>query len=187
MKYLISSQIEDDFIADIVNIDNIVYDQSARGNELSLHARYNANRESYILAYDDSRLIGYVAFFPITENLRERMEYENEPFDDNIRAIDILPSYSSDIAFDMFLISIAVLPEYSNKGIGTKLLNQYFQFVSSKVKMGCLIRSTYIYAYTDAGLRFFAENGFSKIKSVMHQESGQIVQFMKHDSFKLTD
>jgi len=176
MIYKHSYEVSDDFISDILRIDEAVFEPSARGTKASLLARYNANRESYILVYDDSQIIGYVAFFPINSALGERIICEDTAFDDNIQAQDILPSYAPGTDFDMFLISVAVLPEYGGRGIGKELMQKYFDFVSGKTKQGCLIKNTYSYAFTEAGAGILKKSGFNEVKSV--QDSIKLMQYV---------
>jgi len=184
MQYKYSYQVNDDFIADILRIDASVYQPAVQGTENSVLARYNANRESFILAYDNSQIIGYAAFFPITNELSERMKNEDKAFDDNIQAKDILPSYTGNNDFDLFLISIAILPEYIGRGIGTELMKKYFAVVSDKIQDGCRIKNTYSYAVTDAGARILSRNGFTEVKDIQHPELKTITKLMRYEFSK---
>ena len=179
--YKYSHQVSDDFILDILHIDETVFEPTARGTENSLLARYNANRESYILVYDESQIVGYLAFFPISNDLSMRILNEDKPFDDNIQAEDILPEYVLDNCFDMFIISIAILPEYNGRGIGRELMGMYFGFIREKINIGCQIRKTYSYAFTDAGSKILAKFGFDEVKSIKCQDADSVVKLMQYE------
>ena len=181
MQYKYSHQVEEDFIPDILRIDAGVFELAAQGTYDSLLARYNANRESFILAYYNSRIVGYVAFFPITGGLSERMINENKAFDDNIQAGDILPSYTKDREFNLFLISIAVMPEYGGRGIGAELMRKYFDFVSNKIQSGCSIKNTYSYAFTRAGERLLGKGGFLEVKAIQDKKMNSVIKLMKYE------
>jgi len=178
MIYKYSGQTEEEFIADILAIDEAVFDPAILGSDGSLRARYNANRESYILAYDKSKIAGYIIFFPITDDLSERMINENKPFDDDIEGKDVM-FYIKGIDFNMFLISIAVLPEYRGKGIGRELMKKCFEFIAAKKQGGCQIKNVFAYAYTDAGARALSKAGFTEEKSIPQPDLETDVKFMR--------
>lgn len=181
MIYLPPSAIKGDFIGDILRIDASTFELSLQGTDESVRARYNANRESFVLAYDDAEIVGYVAFFPITANLSGRIEKEYASFDDNIEDDDILPSYDNPFEYNVFLISIAVLPEYKGKGIGATLMKEYFKFIGNKLQAGCRIKKTYSYAYTDDGTRVLSKMGFVEIKRIEDPEMQSVAKLMQYD------
>ena len=178
MIYKYSEQVEDDFISDVLRLDALVFAPSDQGTDSSIRARYNANQESLVLAYNNSEIIGYICFFPVTNDLSERIKNEESPFDDNIQPSDILASYKNKHDFDVFLISAAISPEYQGKGTGTELVNKCLAFLSDKIKSGCKIRKAYSYAFSDAGARVLAKTGFKELKGVRHSDSGNIVKLM---------
>jgi len=180
MIYRYSSQIKDDFIADILRIDESVYDSSVLGSDNSLRCRFNANRESFILAYDESEIIGYIAFFPITSSLSQKMISESKSFDDNIKADEILPSYNESEDFDIFLISVAVLPGYHGKGIGAELMNRCIDFILGKKRSGSRIRNLYSYAYTAGGEHVLKNAGFTEVKSI-EDSVYSAIKFMQYN------
>ena len=138
-----SDQEKNDFIDKILRIDQAVFGAVLQGTSDSVGARYEANKESYILAYHNFEIVGYICFFPITKGLRERIEKEERMFDDDIQAADILPYPRADEEpggeYDIFLISVAVLPDYQGIGIGSGLMNEFFTFVSDKIQSGLII------------------------------------------------
>jgi len=181
MRFILSNELDnDDFIEDLLQIDTLVYDESNQGTAENVIARYHVNRETIILAADNSRFIGYIAFFPITDKLSKRIQSEDSMFDDNIRPEDILPSYTCDRDIDLFLISIAVHPEYQGKGIGVELVKRFNKFVSEKSGSGCRIRNVYSYAVTDAGERLLSKAGFCEVKSILQPMSNHAVKLMQH-------
>ncbi|MCL2203166.1 MAG: GNAT family N-acetyltransferase [Defluviitaleaceae bacterium] len=180
MEYKYAYQMDAGFIADILAIDAAVYEPTARGTMDSLLDRYNANRESFILACQGPRIVGYVAFFPIEKHLTHRILNESIPFDDNIKATDILPGYPRDVDVDLLLISIAIFPEFNGMGIGRELMGRYFGFVGEKIQGGCRITNTYSYAVTDAGARVLGKFGFDIIKHVKYQGEDADVKLMHY-------
>jgi len=187
MDYIYSKNLEDwndSFLKDLIHIDSIVYDPEAQGTYESVRDRFCANRDSVILVYDDLRLAGYIAFFPITQQLSARMLSENKPFDDDILPGDILPTYTSNEAFDVFFISVAVLPAYQRRGLGAELVQKWLDYMSEKIKDGCKIRNGYAYAYSDEGARLLSKSGLYIIKDVEHQGLGSTVSHMGYNFIK---
>jgi len=180
MTYVYSGQTEDDFIADILRIDASVFAPGDQGTDASLRARYDANRESYIIAKDGTERVGYLAFFPISWELSGRMVSESAPFDDNIRPEDILPSYDVGGRFDVFFISSAVLPEYQGRGIGAELMERGLAFMRGKIRGGSRILDGYSYAYTGAGARLLEKADFLEVKSLRHPGSGAAIKLTRY-------
>jgi len=175
--YKYPHQAGEDFIDDIQAIDEAVFEPAAQGTKSSLLARYKANRESYILAYDGLRLVGYIGFFPISGDLSGRILAEDRPYDDNIQPWDIL-DYTIGTGFDMFLISMALLPAYAGMGIGKELMRRYFDFMTNKIESGCNINNMYAYAFTAAGEKILLKSGFEGIKDVQQPGAAATVKLM---------
>jgi GNAT superfamily N-acetyltransferase len=181
MTFKYSKEMEKDFIADVLRIDASVFDASALGTDASIRARYNANKETFVLAYDYDEIIGYIAFFPITNDLSHRMKTENKTFDDDICNADILPTYSNDFDFDVFLISAAVLPGYQGRGIGAALSQKCREFLMTKIKGGSRIRSLYAYAYTEGGERLLANAGFVSLEKQFEHSHYEGIKLMRYN------
>jgi ribosomal protein S18 acetylase RimI-like enzyme len=188
MTYKYSGQMEEDFIADILRIDASVFDESALGTDASIRSRYNANKDCFILAYDNTcdnnsgkaTIVGYIAFFPITNDLSHRMKTENKTFDDDICDSDILPTYDNNFDFDVFLISAAVSPEYQGRGIGATLSQKCRSFLNSKAKSGSRIRNLFAYAYTEGGSRLLTGAGFSAIEKQFEHSHYEGIKLMQY-------
>jgi len=155
IDYKRSNEVGYDFIDEILKIDAAVYEKHLQGTKNSLTARFNANRESYILAFDGEKIIGYICFFPISGELSRKMQEENKALDDDIEVSDILPEYPKDIDADVFVISIAISPDYQHKDIGKQLIKDLFRFLFNKNHAGCKIRNILLGRVTSIGtLRF---------------------------------
>jgi GNAT superfamily N-acetyltransferase len=166
INFNFSFETEYDFIPDVLALDADVYDKELQGTYESVQGRYNMNKESYVLAYKNrKKLIGYICFFPITEIFREVLLKSEKPFDDDISPENIAP-YSKNSEQDVFIISAVVDPEYQGNGIGKKMMDQLFYFLSKKIRSGHRIKNIYTYAYTAGGEALCESTGFKKIKRV---------------------
>jgi len=182
MIYKHSSDIKEDFIADVLRIDAKVFKPSDQGTENSIRERYNANKDSYIFALHNYEIVGYVCFFPITEEFSKKINSEEKAFDDDIRKEDIRSDYPTgkDAKFDLFLISCAVLPEYQEKGIGVELMNRFFSFVSDKIQNGSRIRNMYSYTFTNPGAWLLDKYAFSEVKYIKQPDSSTGIRLMRY-------
>ena len=84
--------------------------------------------------------MGYVCFFPLKKHFYNKVIVGNEMYDDNIKADDI-SAYVYDENLNIFMISIAVRPEYQKKQIGKSLVEQMFTFLDVKRKEGYKIEN----------------------------------------------
>jgi len=73
------------FINEILEIDASVYPEHLQGTFEEVYGRYCANKDMFVLLYDDKKLIGYLCLFPIKDSLYERILNENILFDSNIQ------------------------------------------------------------------------------------------------------
>jgi GNAT superfamily N-acetyltransferase len=163
----------------VLLLDAEVYDKELQGTYESVYGRYNMNKESYVLAYNNrKKLIGYICFFPITENFGKMLLEHERPFDDDISPKDIMP-YSKNSEHDIFIISAVVAPEYQGNGIGKKMMDQFFSFLSKKIQTGYKIRNIYAYAYTAAGEALCESVGLKKVK----QAGMAILMRYQYDDF----
>ena len=193
-KYIPSTQVRSgyDFIKDIVDIDLSVFDDSLQGTPESIRTRYERNKDSYILAYYNFEIIGYVCFFPITGELSTRVQNESKTFDDDIRASDIV-SYEEiegnrdKYDLDIFIISTAVVKEHRGKGVGKGLMAELFASVSDKIQNGYRIKNIFSYTSTNAGAWLLDRVGFAEQgKPIKIAENGSYARLMhyKFDDFK---
>ncbi|MCL2398874.1 MAG: GNAT family N-acetyltransferase [Defluviitaleaceae bacterium] len=177
MHYKFPYQVKDDFIKDIIRIESSSFDPEVLCTLSGKRARYNINQESLVLAYDNLKLVGYLEFFPITHKLAERIENEDKVFiDDNLPIMGILPSCPNDSDFYMLLSSVAVLPEYRGRGITKELVKKFYDFISDKMRSGCLIKKYYAYAFTDHGIQFLDVMGLTEIKKIILPETNSYIK-----------
>ncbi|WMJ22896.1 hypothetical protein RBG61_13025 [Paludicola sp. MB14-C6] len=163
MKIDFSRNINNNFIEQILEIDNTIYPDYMCGSYESINQRFKKNQDSYILVYDDKKVIGYFCFFPIVNNLYELILKSNKMFDDNILPKDIC-EYSS--FNNLFLISVAILPEYQDKKSIILLTNGFKQFLKEKLEEGCVINSITATAVSEDGKKLLRYLCFDSIRTI---------------------
>jgi len=147
------------------SIDASVFSGARRNSAECFKTIANANPDAFILAYHRSKLVGYIAFFPIASGLGELIA-TGEPMHSNmLQASDILGAYSTDPkagCTDVLLYSIAVVPDYQDKGIGNELITQMFSFLSEKIQNNFRLSKIHSYVSVDARA-LFARSGFTMV------------------------
>ena len=143
------------FIEDVFAIDKAVYSAELCGKIENLYTRYEFCPDSFILVYDGDVLAGYLNVFPISDALYGQL---NAPDFFGMRDDDILPSemdtWRKDKLNHLFIISVAIIPEY-RKGETIKLLgNTFLAFLREKDNAGYKLGSIAGSAVSTGGASF---------------------------------
>ena len=126
-----SKNIKTDFIKDVMCLDSLAYNEDMQGTYDSISNRFKKNKESYILAYDNKKLIGYICFFPISDELYSEMLISDTMKDDDISPDDIV-SYKEGKKHNIFIISIVIDPSYRDKEAIKLITNEFIKFIKEK-------------------------------------------------------
>ena len=155
------------FIEDVYAIDKTVYSAELCGIIENLYKRYNFCPDSFLLVYDGDTLAGYLNFFPIGRELYEEL---NAPDFFGMRDDDIEPRemdrWREDKPNDLFIISVAILPEYRG-GEAIRLIgNGFLSFLQKKQGEGYPIGSIAGSAVSAGGENFLKRFGARYIKEL---------------------
>lgn len=167
MKYSIkeSSRVKEDFLEDILQLDSIVFPAELQGDIVSLTDRYQKNKEMYLLLYKESKIIGYMCFFPITSGLSKDIYEQNTIHDDDITSKDIC-LYQKESKTDVYILSVVIHPE-ERDGQAVKLLTNYFvEYVKGKIKEGYLLGRIIGTAVSNDGIKFLSNLNLKKVKNI---------------------
>lgn len=154
-----------DFIHDVLRLDSEVYPRKLQGTFDSVNGRYQRNKQSYILAYDNNQLIGYICFLNISKRLRNQLLDNPLSNDDLINSEDIIQFSKKDPNI-LYIISIVVNKKYRGQGIGGTLVKELREFINSLIAKGYKFDCVYGTAVTRAGYSLAKKNGFEIIKRV---------------------
>jgi len=143
----------------IQKIDHAVFHENGLASMQSDIDRYEAYRDSYIFALVDDEIVGYLCYFPITENFYKMVIKGDKVYDGDITSTDIcnLNEESNYI----FLLSVAILPEYQNKGI-----SKQFSRILKEAFVNIKIKDMVSYAFTIGGEHFLNVLGLKKYKDM---------------------
>jgi GNAT superfamily N-acetyltransferase len=128
----------------IQEIDRSVFHDDALATQQSDIDRYEAYKDSYIFALHDGKIIGYLCYFPITEKFYGSVIEGEKVYDGDIASTDIC-DLKDDFNY-IFLLSVAIIPDFQNKGI-SKLFSEFLSKEFSRIK----IKDMVSYAFTIGG------------------------------------
>ena len=169
LKIVLGPEAQEGFLNDVYEVDKSVYDPSLCGKVENLYSRYEANRDTFILLYDDGFLAGYMNFFPICDAFYNQLMDEEDPTmrDDDIRP-DELTAWQKDKANNIFVLSLALRPEYQKSGAVITITDAFLKFIRNKDAEGIKINSITGNTVSTGGTRFFKRLNGIKIKTLDH-------------------
>lgn len=153
------------FIQDVIELDKLCYEEHLLDTFDSVYNRYLANKNSYVLIYDNDTLVGYICYFPISNTLYNKIYYDNIFVDTDIKSNDIV-EYKEGESHNIFIISIAVHPNYRHRGISQILFQGMFNRIRHLKNNGVYINNIVAFAVSQAGEKCLLNNNFEKIKEI---------------------
>lgn len=112
----------EDIIYDLMEIEKDVYPEGMRGEYDSICSRFSKNKNMFILACDNDKIVGYLCFFPISKRLHDEILNERVFRDDDISADDVVEFSQRNY---IYLISIALYKAYQGQGIGKLMMDAF--------------------------------------------------------------
>ncbi len=155
-----------DFIKDVFEIDKVTYSPELCGQIENLEKRYKVCPDSFLLVYDNDTLAGYINFFPVAKKLHNEMTDRNDlrMRDDDI-SVDEIHDWSTEEENNVFVLSIAILPQYKKGDAIILLSNSLLDFLREKRSKGFLITSIAGYAISLGGVKFLKRMNASLLKN----------------------
>jgi len=143
----------------IQEIDRSVFHDNGLATQQSDIDRYEAYKDSYIFALYEGKIIGYLCYFPITEKFYKSVIEGIKVYDGDIESTDIC-NLRDDSNY-IFLLSLAIRPEFQRKGI-SKLIFKILIEEFSKIKINDMLS----YAFTVGGEHFLNHIGLNSYKEM---------------------
>lgn len=139
----------------VFEIDKAVYSPELCGTFKNLCVRYEKCKDAFILVYDGDKLAGYVTFVLAGEELYKEL---TDPASTAMRDDDITPDEMVDWCegegHHLFIISIAVHPEFQGGGTVKLLAKSLLAFLREKEEAGFRIDSISGSAVSGGGASF---------------------------------
>ncbi len=162
---------KEDIINEIIKIENEVYEESMRGDYKSIKARFYKYPEMFFLAYIENKIVGYFCFFPISQKLYEDIVCKKEFRDSDIIPEDIVPFEETS---HIYALSIAILKNYQNLGIGKALMDNFENFIGNKKLEGYDIEDIIATVVSKDGEKCAIKNGFELCHDVWDEKGYKI-------------
>jgi GNAT superfamily N-acetyltransferase len=132
-------------------IDSVVYNEVDRDTIENIYARFVKDKSLYFAAMNSDVIVGYLAAFPISESYRDKMLSHGMESDSDIVPDDVVVGSST-----LYLISVAILPEYQD----TKVITYLLQELKSKLAKRKDYKRVIAHAVSDAGYKMMKRLGF---------------------------
>jgi GNAT superfamily N-acetyltransferase len=143
----------------IQEIDRSVFHDNGLATQQSDIDRYEAYKDSYIFAISEGKIVGYLCYFPITEDFYNRIMKGTKVYDGDIASTDICGL--NDTLNYMFYLSVAIFPAYQKRGISKR-----FSEIIIKEMSSIKIKDTISYAFTLEGEHFLNILGLKSYKDM---------------------
>lgn len=119
---IIDNVSSDDIFVDVYKIDETVYPPEVMSTMEQIMDRFKTRKNDFLLAYCGNKLIGYLSYFPINNRCRDELINKDDFMDGCIDSTHILENKLQ--GSSVYIISVAVLPEYQGLGLGMTLIKE---------------------------------------------------------------
>ena len=174
MEIKYSRDIDKNIIQDLIDIESMVYEKKYCGTYPTIEARYKKNNDTFVLAYDEGRMVGYLCFLPISDSLYRDIVETDQFHDDDISPEDVIQFHNH---VNLYLVSIAILPSYQNTAVIVEMTKAFFRFLKEKREQNICVSNILASAVTEDGVKFLQRLGFQKLKTVDEQYSLFILNY----------
>ncbi len=155
------------FVDEVYKIEKDTYSAELCGTLENQYIRYNFENDSFLLVYDNDKVIAYVNFLTISDKLFSEMTdlSRHEMRDDDIMP-DEMDVWRKDKDNNVFVISVVVTEPY-RKGEAIKLLgNGFLEYLRHKEACGYKIGNISGSAVSDGGANFLKRFRASFLKEL---------------------
>ena len=160
-----SGLLDTEFINTILDIDASVYPKKLQGTYNEIYGRLKANTDTFILLYDDEKIIGYLCLFPIKDILYEKIINEDRIFDSDISG-EYLEQYKPFNTYILYILSVVIIPEYQKQGLSKYLKIGFYNYLLNKKKNNIFFSLILSTSVSLAGKRFLERIGLCFKKSL---------------------
>lgn len=151
----------------IYKLDNQLLDKEYRWNEEKIKELTKDNKYSYILVKDENKIIGYINFLNLKEEIYNQMIESNTIYD-NFNKEDIL-NYTKNRKIYLNLNAIVLNNEYNNSITIKKIENSINRMIKKMKKDRYYIQEICCFAVNYLETQILEDLGFKKIKDITNE------------------
>lgn len=164
---LTGEEFDESFLSNVMDVDRACYEEEYVGELANMVARYRKNPRTFVCVMDQDQLAGYINFFPVTLGLWEEIVEEGMRIRDDDITPEELADYSDTEKNYLFIISVAVRPEYRNDRAVVSMLTDGFidylnRLQAEKLEIGGIAGT----AVSEDGQKFLSSRMFSLYREI---------------------
>lgn len=164
---LTGEEFDESFLPNVMDVDRACYEEEYVGELANMVARYRKNPRTFVCVMDQDQLAGYINFFPVTPGLWEEIVEEGMRIRDDDITPEELADYSDTEKNYLFIISVAVRPEYRNDRAVVSMLTDGFidylnRLQAEKFEIGGIAGT----AVSEDGQKFLSSRMFSLYREI---------------------
>lgn len=154
-------------VEDVLELDSQVYSSEFQGTFSSVMNRVLANRDCLIMVRVQDKVVGYICFFPICDELYNEIMSSDNFYDNDIVGNQII-DYGIDT--NLFIISLVISKEYRNGEVIKILNNNFKEWIRKKMISGIEFQHFIAYSISRDGMKWLQQFGFDSIKKITETE-----------------
>lgn len=171
MEYSIlkGEEFDESFLPNIMAIDRACYEDEYVGSLERMAARYRQNPRTFVCVMDQEKdqAAGYINFFPVKPALWDEIVEEGMKIRDDDIMPEELAEYSASALNYLFIISVAVAPEYRDRQAVVRMLTDGFiDYLNRLQAEGFQIGGISGTAVSEDGQKFLSRRMFSLYREI---------------------
>ena len=151
----------------ISKLDNQILDKEYRWDEDKIKELTKDYKYSYILVKDENKIIGYINFLNLKEDIYNKM-IQSDTLYDNFNKEDIL-NYTKNRKAYINLNTIVLIDEYNNSNTIKKIENSINRMIKNMKKNRYYIQEMCCFAVNHLEVEILENLGFEKIKDITNE------------------
>ena len=151
----------------ISKLDNQILDKEYRWDEDKIKELTKDYKYSYILVKDEDKIIGYINFLNLKEDIYNKM-IQSDTLYDNFNKEDIL-NYTKNRKAYINLNTIVLIDEYNNSNTIKKIENSINRMIKNMKKNRYYIQEMCCFAVNHLEVEILENLGFEKIKDITNE------------------
>ena len=151
-------------VNEIIKLDKQQLDKEYRWNLDKINALTYRKKYYYILVKDKNRIIGYVNFLNVKEDIYKRMIKSNKLYDD-FKKSDLL-NYTKNRKIYLNLNVIVLSSEYNNSDTIEKIVEAIRKYIRNMIKNRYFIQEICCYSVNHVEVEVLEKLGFKKVKEI---------------------